>query len=196
MSTKIEKDFSFQAIVYFKNNFLINSYHFTLIINVNTDSILEQNVAMDRIKYLTHEVFQNSVFINENEIAVIKKYIDAGLKVSIIPEDPYDQIIALLLMLKINSVCENRILVSKIILTSDLSDGVRFSEDVETAQQMFLKNGWWNEFNPSLTCTGKTKNKKEKVVKLINNEWNDVGLIWKDRKEKPSEILFSLDTEK
>ena len=97
MNTQIEREFDFQAGVFFEDSFLMNFYEFTLFMEVNTDSIREQNVAMDRIKYLIYESLENSVFVNFKETKTIEKYMDAGLKVAVIPEDPYDQIIALIL---------------------------------------------------------------------------------------------------
>ena len=46
------------------------------------------------------------------------------------------------------------------------------------------------EFDIPLHC--KSKNKKEKVVKLVStNEWNDLGLSWKEKKETTNEIIFT-----
>lgn len=197
MSAIIEKDFDFQAGVYFQNTFIINAYSFTLQIDVNTDLVIEQNVAMDRIKYIVYECFENCVFVESNEQDTIKKYTDAGLKVCTIPDEPYDQIIALVIMLKLNSVCEDRLRVSEITLTSKLSDDIRFKETLETAQENFKGNGWYNEITPNIsTPYKKDKKEKDKVVKLKNNEWKSMGLLWNEPRNKPKEIIFSIDPEK
>lgn len=196
MNAQIERDFDFQAAVYFQNTFLINLYSFTINIEVNTESIHEQNVAMDRLKYLMYEVFENAVFIDENEQDVIKLYKAAGLKICTLPEEPYDQIIALLLMLKFESVCEGRLKMLNINFTSKLSDQVRFKEDILTAQHTYGDSGWWIEPTPSIECTKQKRQGKEKVVKLKNNEWNETGLVWKEKREKSTEIVFNIDTEK
>jgi hypothetical protein len=160
--------------------------------DVHTDSIHEQNIAMDRIKFMIHEVFDNAVFVAESEKKVIEKYKDAGLKVCVLPEEPYDQIIALLLMLKFEAISENKLNMFDIILTSKLSDEVRFKEDIVIAQATYPMQGWWNDSSPSLTCNVKLKNKKEKVVKLVStNEWNDLGLSWKEKSEPTNEIMFT-----
>lgn len=196
MNTSIERDFDFQAAVYFENTFLINLYSFTISMEVNTESIHEQNVAMERIKYLVYEVLENSIFVHEEEKDIIKKYQDAGLKVCATPEEPYDQIVALLLMLKFNSICEDRLKVTDILFTSKLSDGVKFKENIITAQHAFEDEAWYNEPSPKLICEKNKKAGKEKIVKLQNNEWKGPGLIWKESKEKPTEIVFSIDPNK
>lgn len=190
MNTLIERDFDLQACVHFQDNFLINFYEFTLFMEVNTDSIREQNVAMDRIKYMIYESIENSIFVAFNEEKAIENYTKAGLKVSVVPEEPYDQIIALLLILKLNSVCEGKLKITDIKLTSKLSDDVKFTETYETAVNAIPVQGWWNEVHPSL-CTS-AQNKKEKIVKLVKDTWGDLGLGWKEKKSKSAEILFSI----
>lgn len=190
MNTQIEKDFDLQACVHFQDTFFMNFYDFTLCMEVNTDSIREQNVAMDRIKYLIYESIENSIFVCFSDQTAIDNYTKAGLKVCMTPEEPYDQIVALLILLKLNAICEGKIKITDIKLTSKLSDDVRFNEDFETAQQAVTINGWWNEVHPNL-CSS-SQDKKEKIVKLVKDSWGDLGLGWKEKKSKPAEILFSI----
>lgn len=194
MSAQIERDFEFQACVYFEHEFLINHYNLTLVLEVNTEAIHEQNIAMERLKFLIYDCFENSVFVRLDELNVIEKYTNAGLKVCIIPDDPYDQIIALLILLKSNAVCEGKLKITDITLTSKLSDEVRFIENIETANNAISYEGWWNSKHPSLCSDIQTK--KGKVVKLVKDEWSDLGLGWKEKKNKPAEVKFTGKNEK
>ena len=72
MTTRIEKDFYFQAAVHFEGKFYINSYDLTLSVLVETDSIREQNVAMDRATHFLTAVLQNSLLINSKETEAIE----------------------------------------------------------------------------------------------------------------------------
>lgn len=190
MSATIERDFDFLACVYFQNEFLVNQYNFTFCMEVNTESIFEQNIAMERLKYLVYECFENSVFVAINETNIIEKYTNAGLKVCILPEEPYDQIVALLLLLKASYVTEEKLKITDIYLTSKISDDVRFIENIETAVNAMPVDGWWNNSLPSL-CS-KSQSKKDKVVKLVKDEWASIGLGWKEKKSKSGEVLFSV----
>lgn len=190
MSATIERDFDFLACVYFQNEFLVNQYNFTFCMEVNTESIFEQNIAMERLKYLVYECFENSVFVAMNETNIIEKYTNAGLKVCILPEEPYDQIIALTLLLKASYVTEEKLKITDIYLTSKISDDVRFIENIETAIHAMPVDGWWNNNLPSL-CS-KSQSKKDKVVKLVKDEWASIGLGWKEKKSKSGEVLFSV----
>lgn len=195
MSASIQRDFDFQAGVYFQNSFLMNYYNFSLFMEVNTDSVYEQNIAMERVKFFIYEIIENTIFVHDIEQQLIKKYNEAGLKVCAISQEPYDQIIALLLMLKINAICEDRLKVNEILLTSKLSDDVKFKETIETAQHTFDDNNWYNDPTPCLIIGNKLSG-KEKIVKIKNNGWAEFGLQWKEKKEKPKEIVFTIDTDK
>lgn len=195
MSTRIERDFSFQAGVHFEGNFIMNIYNLTLLMEVDTMSIVEQNIAMDRIIYFLEDSLANSVFVQNTEKKVIEKYTQADIKVCTVPEEPYDQIITILLLLKLNAITEGRLNITDIYLESELSDSVRFSYDYETAvHNPFGNKGWWLESTTSIADVEKPA-KKEKIVRLIKCDWANVGLEW-EKKAKASEIIFTTDSDK
>lgn len=198
MGALIDRDFQFQAGVHFQDMFIMNLYEFTVSMEVNTESIREQNIALERMKYFLFECLENAIFVSETEKKVIEKYMAAGIKVCVIPEEPYDQIIALMLMMKFDTIAENRIKVTDIVFTSKLSDDVRFKEDIETAFDTFGTTGWWGDPSPAITTvTGKSQNKKDKILTLVNKHaWNDSGLTWKEKTVSTEIIFASSDTEK
>jgi hypothetical protein len=165
---------------------------------VTTENIREQQIAMERMKYFIHECLENSIFVQDTDRAIIEKYSACGIRVCEIPEEPYDQIIALLLLLKLESIAEYRLAMTDIVLTSKLSDDVRFKEDILTAKTEMPIVGWWAESNTATTNVAKVKNKKDKIVKMVNtSEWNDVGLSWEEDTANTSnvtEIIFTTNT--
>ena len=196
MSTRIERDFSFQAGVHFEGKLIMNIYGFTLAMEVETESIIEQNIAMDRIIYFLKDSLTNSVFVQTSDKKAIEKYTQADIKVCTVPEEPYDQIITMLLILKLNNITEGRLHITDIFLESELSDSVRFSYDFETAKHNpFGNKGWWLESSTSMNDIEKNT-KKEKIVRLVkHNDWANVGLEW-EKKTKASEIIFTTDSDK
>ena len=196
MSTRIERDFSFQAGVHFEGKLIMNVYGFTLAMEVETESIVEQNIAMDRIIYFLKDSLTNSVFVQTSDKKAIEKYTQADIKVCTVPEEPYDQIITMLLILKLNNITEGRLHITDIFLESELSDSVRFSYDFETAKHNpFGNKGWWLESSTSMNDIEKNT-KKEKIVRLVkHNDWANVGLEW-EKKTKASEIIFTTDSDK
>jgi hypothetical protein len=73
----------------------MNVYNLTLLMEVETLSIVEQNIAMDRIIYFLEDTLANSVFVESTEKKAIEKYTQADIKVCTVPEEPYDQIITI-----------------------------------------------------------------------------------------------------
>jgi hypothetical protein len=194
--TSIEREFDLHAAVHFNGKFIINYYSMICSMSVETDCIQEQNIAMDRIKCLLDECLSNCVFIHESEKKSIEKYMAAGMKVCTLPEEPYDQITALMLFHKLNAITEGRIEISAISLDSVIGDNVRFIYDIENADDHPYKTGWWNEASPSITTTA-AANKKDKIVKLVKHTgWSIHDLDWKQEIVQTSEIIFSQDLDK
>lgn len=199
MSTKIQRDFAFQAGVHYENKLLMNMYSLCLTIYVNVECDKEQNIAMERIKHLLYECLENSIFVNEKDKPAIDKYTDANIKVCTLPDNPYDQIVMQALLLKLNSITENRFVISEVVLSSKMSDGVRFFSDIDDTDPLFTQtDSWWFNSNTSISMLNKT-NKKEKIVKLHSNpnDWEQC-LLWDNKSDKSNvaEIIFTNTTEK
>lgn len=196
MSTRIEKDFFFQAAVRFEEKFYINLYEFTLSMLVETENIREQNIAIERLDYFIHRILENSIFVYKEETKAIDAYEKAGIKICTTPEEPYDQIIALILLLKLNAIMENRLFITDMTFGSKLSDGVRFSVVSEIANDIFKEDGWHNSACTNIKNFEKINKSKDKIVKLFEySDWADIGLSWKE-KSKNSEKILIYDPEK
>lgn len=196
MTTSIEREFVFQAAVYFEGNFIINTYELQLAMEVETDSIKEQNIAMDRIKYFLSECVANSVFVSATDTKAIEKFTNADIKVCTLPDDPYDQIITIMLLLKLNTIAEGRLLVTDMGLISELSDGVKFIYNIQEARLNPFGSGWWTESTASITDTPKF-NRKDKIVKLVKTfDWSTPNLEWQDCQTQSSEIIFTSGLDK
>ena len=181
MTARVKSSFSFQAGVYFSNEFLLNVYNIDLDFNVETESIREQNIALERIKYFLNYSLQNSIFINENEEDMIQKYLDADLKICTLPEEPYDQIVGIMLLCKLNSITEGKLLVTDITITSSMGDGVWCKHCVEENLGPFALSGWWDDPSNKISSITK-KHKSKKIVKLFKNNvsWDDLCLGWEE----------------
>lgn len=191
MSARISKSFDLQAAIHYEENFVINTYEIELYMDVTTDNIHEQNIAMDRIKYLFDVCLDSCVFVDTKNSKIIDLYGKAGLVICPLPDEPYDQIIAAILICKINAITENALYVTEIKIKSRICDGVVFyvSHNEETGFEN-LQGVWWTENNPNITTNIK-KSKKEKVVNLKKEsiDWNILGLGWKEETKK-GEVVF------
>lgn len=195
MNARISREFAFQAAIHYDNSFLLNTYLLDVMMDVTTEDIREQNIALERIKYLLEVQFENCVFIDHKETKSLDLYAKAGIKVCLLPEEPYDQVIALILLNKFNAVTESKLFVNEIRIRSKICDDVSFyvsvDDSIEFSEQ---NNAWWNENSPSI-CGSVKKSKKEKIVELKKEpiDWASIGLSWKDPTEKlkdKGEIVF------
>lgn len=196
MNARIFKEFSFFSAIHADNNFSINSYDIGLDIDVNTEDIKEQNIAMERIKFTLSKI-EDCVFVNEHEKAAIDNYLKAGIKVCTLPEDPYDQIVAVVLLRKLNAVAEHRLIVTDISIQSLICDDIKFFVSIEETSEFSSNiNSWWNENNMNIADFNKKNTKKEKVVSLKKEffDWADLDLAWKENTEKHKSVLIELPT--
>jgi len=197
MTTRVKREFNFVAGIWLEGEYQIGMYSFTVFIEILTDDPYEQSVALERMKYFIDEVVTNSVFVEASDIKVIDTFTGLGMKVCVLPLEPYDQAISVALLLKLNAITEGKFNITNMSFKSQLSDDVEYLIDIDDEVEAYTtKNNWWNDSGSNLN--NKKSNKKDKIVKLHkDNEWTELDLGWKHVcKPDASEIIFTLDTDK
>jgi len=195
--TRVKREFNFVAGIWLQGEYQIGMYSFNVFIEILTDDPYEQSVALERMKYFIDEVVTNSVFIESTESKAIDAFTGLGMKVCVLPIEPYDQAISIALLLKLNAITEGKFNITNMAFKSQLSDDVEYLVDIEDEVEVYAtKNNWWNDSGSNLS--NKKSNKKDKIVKLHkDNEWTELDLGWKHVcKPEASEIIFTLDTDK
>jgi hypothetical protein len=178
MEIKVQKEFNFLSSVHFENQFMLNFYEMTAYMTIYTEETKEQHIAIERLMYFINAFLENTIFIHEKETEAIEKYKAAGIKICPIPEEPYDQIIGLVLINKFNAIMEGRIVVDEIVFGSRLSNLIKFSIYGDEAKLEYEGKHWWND--SGLTTETTKKSKKDKIVKLSDykDEWKELELTW------------------
>lgn len=197
MTTRVKREFSFISGIWLEDQYQIGMYSFTSFIEILTNDPYDQSIALERLKYFTDECLTNCVFVEASEKKVIDTFISLGMKVCILPLEPYDQAIAIPLLLKMNAITEGKFNITNMSFKSQMSDDVEYLIDIDDEIDAYAKkNSWWNDSGSNIS--DKKSNKKDKIVKLHkDNEWTELGLGWKHScKPETSEIIFTLDTEK
>ena len=92
MTARIYRSFDLQMGVHFTGEFYMNLYDIDLNFNVEASSIKEQNIALDRIKYYLSDCLEHSVLVHDAETKTIEKYLNADMRVCVLPEEPYDKL--------------------------------------------------------------------------------------------------------
>lgn len=176
MSIRIQKDFTFLSSLHFESKFMVNLYEMNAGMIIETFSQEEQHIALERMNYFLTNVLEGCIFVQDKEQEAIEKYSNAGLQICTVPEEPYDQILGLILVNKCNAIMENKVHLSDIIFGSKLSNLIKFDISSEMAINEYPGKHWWN----NSSCVTHTKKKKDKIVKLFdtNNDWEELGLSW------------------
>lgn len=181
MNVRLQVKNSFRAMVHYESELFVNQYHVTIDLVTACRDHADQNIAMDRINYMLHEVFDDSVMIDVNDCQQIELYRAAGMRVTTLPAEPVDQIIGLMLYCKMNAICEGRMLINAVSLCSDRGDHVWYLHDDSESVGPFQLAGWWNDSVPS---SSHPRDNGETVVNLKSKcEWARLDLDW------PSDIL-------
>lgn len=195
MNVRLDYQCQFLAGVYWNNEVILNSYAVSCEMITGTSDNVEQNIALQRLKYMLFEQMQNSIFVSNKEKAVIKKLEAAGVKTVALPELPVDQIIGMMLYSKLNAVMEDRIIISELKLSSELGDSVWYKHSEMESIGPFAEEGWWN--NSERMCTD-SKSSSSKVVSITNNAgWKTLDLDWPDDESGDSDdstvVVFKKD---
>jgi len=195
---RIRRNFDFLASIYHENEtrvVSVNMLAYFDLYDINPD---DQLIALERIKLIVSDCLENSVFIEDSEKKAIDQFRALGIRTCTLPEEPYDQIIALAIFNKINAVTEGKMVLTNLIFKASGSDEVEYCFDNEEEHQLFMsKSDWWNE--SSTRIDNHKPNKKEKIVniKKAKTDWAEVELCWSTpHKPETSEIIFTLETEK
>jgi hypothetical protein len=179
-NSRIQKSFTFQTAIHFNGKFMVNLYEMDAIMEIYTEDAREQNIAVERITHFLGSSVEDCLFISIAEKDAINKYSAAGIKVCVIPEEPYDQIIGLVLMNKCNAIMEEKIVMSEILIGSKLSNLIKFELTHEMGKVEYPGKHWYND--PTLRMTDKFT-KKDKIVNLVDykcEDWEELDLTWKE----------------
>lgn len=176
MNVRLEFNAHVLAGVYWDGVVLFNDYFVRCDMITGTKNNVEQNIAMDRLKYMMFNRFQNSVFINSLEKITIKKLESAGVRTIALPEQPVDQIVGMAMFCKLDSVMEGRLHMTQLKLSSEIGDNIAYLQNEHESVGPFAEKGWWN--NPEPVCSD-TTSRFGKIVNINQSEtWQNLDLHW------------------
>ena len=181
MNVKIEYPAEFLAAVYWEDTVMMNSYAVRCEMMTNTKDNREQNIALERLKYMLFMQMQNSVFVDQKEKAAIKRLEAAGLRTVVLPEQPVDQIVGMMLYSKLDSVMEDRITMTQLKLSSELGENITYFQTDNETIGPFQQKGWWNNADPVISDS----KSGGKIVSIKGTTtWQLLGLDWDNEKEE------------
>ena len=195
MNVRIKFPINFTAGIFYRDELQMNNYMVTLSMLTNSLDGKINNIALDRIKYIIYTEIESSIFINSADNERCAKFIDAGLKITTIPDTPVDQLIGIMLYHKLSAITEDRLLIEEIEISSSLGEGLIYVHgEHENVDELSIPD-WWKSVD-LVHCEPELIGSDE-IVTLANlTVWRDLDLAWPDE-EKESEtgntVVFILD---
>ena len=186
MNVKISHDVSFSAVVVDGARIFPNSYKLKINMITMTDDNNHQNVAIQRILVFIQEIFNRSVLchVNNPNVSKITK-IAKDSRVILLPEEPYDQIIAMILFHKLHSIVEENFEIDTLIISSDISPNLQYTiEEFEyfEYEDKKIELPWWQRPDPSTTDNPKLFKKSAR--------WSDMNLSWNKNDQESIDLIF------
>lgn len=181
MNVRIQYPVEFMAAAYFDNSVLMNNYTVRCHMVTNHKQGRQQNIALERMKYMLFVQMQNSVFVDHREKQAIKRLQAAGLRTVVLPEQPVDQIVGMMLYSKLDAVMEGRLVMTELSLSSEQGENITYYQTDNETLGPFEQKGWWQSPDPSVSDNANNG----KVVSIKGAEtWQLLDLDWDDDKEE------------
>jgi hypothetical protein len=194
MNVRIKFPITFTAGIFYNNELQMNNYIVNLSMLTNSNDGATNNIALDRIKYFIYTEIESSVFIDSNDIERCKKFIDAGIKITTIPDTPVDQLIGIMLHYKLSAITEERLLIEEIEISSSIGEGLIYVHGEHENVDDLAVPVWWKTVD-LVHCDAELINTDEIVTLADLNVWRDLNLDWPTEEESESEntVVFKLD---
>lgn len=186
MNVRLKKNFNFISGIVFKDQYISNIYNVTVHIVTATNDANEQNIAYERLRYWVDHVIADSVLISDSS-SMLAAHQATNRRILSLPEEPVDQLIGIMLYLKLNAITQGRLIITDVELASTTGDDVTYIHSEGENIGSLEGPGWWNDTRP---CWTNVK-KKGKVVNLDRApEWADLELDWHDSDVGSNVVVF------
>jgi len=135
-------------------------------------------VAMDRAVYFMQALCDNAIFVDEYGISAYPELDNMGNDVIVLPEEPSDQIIGLMLFCKLNAIMEDNIQVTDVSVQSPIGGEYEYLHNEEELIGPFEEQGWWHDSSLSIRDPEQLSGEKREVYLETLPDWSDLGLDW------------------
>ena len=184
---------TFTCGVHLDTGVVMNTYTVDFQILTKSANTVDQNIAIERCKYIIYEQFSDSIILGDNDKKLAKKYQDVGFRTIILPHESADQLTGLALYCKLQAVTEDVLDILDVSLRSSMGGGISYLHNDEETVGPYEKSGWWNDAGPNCSILPSTR---KKVVTMNNLTWKNLDLDWDDGEQEETVIEIKLETRK
>lgn len=193
MNVRLKKTFAAPAIVVNQDRYdmaMINQYDITLHVTITALSTEETNVAYERVNYWIGEIFSNSVLIDQASDK-ISAWESTGQRYIILPNEPVDQLVGIMLFHKLNAIAEGRLEINEIEISSGLDDCVVYLHSKNEISHGLEIPDWWLESDPTWYSTAPKPKRGSKVISINRKrDWGELDLKWNTDSHDDAGILI------
>jgi len=187
---------TWQSSVLIQGLILPNIYTATVTFDFNTSEKEKQIVSFDRMQFLFNGILANNMLANVENPLVTDLYNLTDTVINTLPSEPYDEILAAIIMSKIIAITENNILVDQVDVSSSLGNDISNTVTIEDLAEIDYFGGnaitaadpntlpWWNRSGVDMTDI--ILFDKDSPIKIIHDSasWEDYELGWIAEKEE------------
>jgi hypothetical protein len=188
MNVMLSKNLAIESLVISKRypDPRIVPYHVTVDMNTNVADNHDLNCAFARIKHWSYVIMQEAVLISQDHPAR-DTWQNIHSRCLVFPEDPVDQLVGIMLWRKFTAIVENRLVITRVSISSPLDEGMIYHHEDSEAQGCFWSDGWWSDPRPIWNQENIKGRGRGKVINLHRTpEWKDHDLDWdEDEDEDP-----------
>ena len=178
---------SWNGIVLSDDNVILpNTWDFTLDYEIDTDDVYFKDIAMQRLDFMIHEKFNNSVWTNFGNSWCNEFYNRMNTFMITLPEDPYDSLIAAAAMLKAQAITRGAFVIHGCTIISKLGYAVENVIDIDETDDLVdsvndqtMLNGepWFLREDAGFTDILHYEGGHAKIVKELE-PWSMYNLNW------------------
>lgn len=188
MNVRLKKNFVFYTGLVYDNKFSINEYSITLHMTTVSNDPDQHNIAYERMNYWINEVLHESVLIGADS-EKLDAYRSTGQRMIVFPQGPVDQLVGVMLYLKLNAIAEGRMIVTDVELSSAFGDDVVYLHNSAEDIGSVSLEGWWTDPKPHWADVKKKKS-SNKVISLDRMpEWSDLELQWEEHSDNENNTV-------
>ena len=189
MNVSLQKTWTWSSVLYYDGEAMINNYVASLDFCTVSADRNEHNTAYERIKYWVDGVLHSAVLI-AHDSDKIASFQATGQRVIVLPEEPVDQLIGMMLWAKFTAIVEGRFEISSIKICSDVGDQVFYCHHHDENLGHFASAGWWSD--PGPRWCEPARRRSTKVINLSRMpEWSDLDLTWQPLDSSANNVLFA-----
>jgi len=184
MNVKLRKVFDFSSGVVYNSLFHVNYYTATVEMTTVSNDPNEHNIAYERMKWWVDFVLGDSILIQDTE-PLIKQWINTEQRIIVLPEQPVDQLIGIMMYLKLSAITEGRVAINRVDVESTLGDSVAYIHYADENPGPLSINGWWNDHSPSWLSAKTKSNRNNNIIKIGGRSpsWADLDLSFEEQQE-------------